>query len=62
MNFKKLTVIPRTAEEIVGIRGCKAFSCYFEGDDWVYYSRGMNELALKKKGLKLNLLMVNMII
>lgn len=26
MNHKKLTAIPRTAEEITGVKGCRAFT------------------------------------
>lgn len=54
MNYKKLTAVPKTAEEITGVAGCRAFILklgHFVPD--LIYRPEMNELALAGKRIEI---------
>ena len=53
MKYKKLTAVPKTAEEITGVEGCSSFSFFFEDETFdLIYTSEMNELALEKKRIE----------
>ena len=54
MNYKKLTAIPKTAEEITGVKGCMSFSFYFKNDCFdIIYTPEMNKMALEGKRIEI---------
>jgi len=54
MSNKIYSAVPKTAEEITGIKGCNSFSFFFKDEtlDLIYVPE-MNELALEKKRIEI---------
>lgn len=52
MNYIKITAVPKTAEEITGIKGCENFCGKDERGEYAYADY-MNDMALENKRLTL---------